>query len=421
MSRMQQLAVPAAGESELVVHGLASPASPGATEESTIVLDEPAWVRVTVDLDAMSMRPGLALAVRIDDRLVLAPMAASENPWQGEGNAITGPAPAVAGHLAAGTRVGGWVLLGAGPHSICLDASPDAPAAPIAGLRVGARSADAPLERFAMISDSHLTDDPPSEWMNRKMGPRTADVLAQTLARLAAEGIGTVLYGGDLTDRCRADEFATFAAIHERSGVRGFACLGNHDLYDRSTAGQAITRELRSIFPDGRTAYRVALGHGELVVLDSESIVEKGAPPARPESVGERHKDPAYTLVMRHYPLAARGGRSSAGFALQDWRHSDDETTALLDGGERRPVVVVNGHTHWSERSRSGGAEFIQNAAFCEWPATYRVFTWTGNGLAYETRQAASRDYVNDSAIPSKRLTWMISTSDDDLTGFIAR
>lgn len=60
------------------------------------------------------------------------------------------------------------------------------------------------------------------------------------------------------------------------------------------------------------------------------------------------------------------------------------------------------------------------NPAFVEWPNTYRVFRVYQNRLEWELRQVPNRGFVRESFVPSKALSWMISTGDGDLTGTVS-
>lgn len=368
----------------------------------------------------------------MDGRIVAAPMIRYDS-WSGVGNAITGPAPKLEGRSPASLECElDEIYLPAGSHQFELVSLADRDGGRVRAVEVHARPAERPLFSFAMISDIHITDEGPAEWMNLKMGHQTAAALETTLADLAAEGITTILFGGDLTDRCRGGEFAAFGAICRGAGITGFACLGNHDLYDRNTAQAAVTHGLSDFFPGGRSSYVASLSELDLVVLDSESLFEKDVPtdsPINPNGLASTGgNNSAYQaphrpiIVMRHYPLRNSGGLSSAGFELQDWSIRDEAEERAIEAvrsaaGSDRPVLYLNGHTHWTEALEADGGLHLQNPAFCEWPCCYRVFHIEPGAVRYELRQVKDHGFVEASLRADKRLTWMVSTRDRDRCG----
>lgn len=398
----------------------------------SFTVDQPAYVSGRIEVKHTGdLRPGLKYAVRIDNRIVAAPMVRSD-PWKGVGNAITGPSPDVeATGAGAGACELDEVYVPSGTHRVEVVAPQDRAAGQVGPLELSFRPAPTPRYSFAMISDTHLTDDIESEWMNRKMGHRSAAALTDTLGSLAEEGIRTILFGGDLTDRCRGGELAAFGVICREAGISGFGCLGNHDLYDRAVATAAVTGGLSDIFPGGRSSYTVRLPSLDLVVLDSESLANRETPTESPAGLAalreadSRRSDGGVRpiVVMRHYPLRNRGGFSSAGFELPNWSTrgaADDEVVRAVRAASvssARPLLFLNGHTHWTESVEADGGLHLQNPAFCEWPCCYRVFHVESNAVRYELRQVADRSFVADSQLPAKRLTWMISTGPRDRCG----
>ena len=118
------------------------------------------------------LRPGLRVTVLWDDIVAAAPVVTAE-PWQNEGNALTGPAPQITGTepsqqveltpclLQPGRRY----LMLAGPHFRA--------GGTFEGLelRILPREPQKPVYQFALLSDTHLGAGR-ATWMNVKMdGP----------------------------------------------------------------------------------------------------------------------------------------------------------------------------------------------------------------------------------------------------------
>jgi hypothetical protein len=347
------------------------------------------------------LRPGLRFSVLLDDRIVAAPMVKA-SPWSGRGNEITGPAPMKLGSQPPGLVDFEATYLTPGFHCLWVFAPHDRPAGNLREITVSARNAQSHYASFAMIGDIHMTRSPSSEWMNRKMGCRTTRVFRDTLKKLQSDGVGLLLFGGDLTDRGTAEEFEDFANVCDTLECPALACLGNHDLFDGDTAVEAIRGPLSSLFPDGISGSLSRWGSVEIHVLGLEPLSEE------PSGMEVENRQPL--IVMSHHPLHNHGGISSAGFRLQDWSTERGKTSADMNG-----FLYLANHCHWTECSAFDGKWYVQNPAFCEWPNAYRVFYVFEHTIRWDLRQVRNRAYVAHSAIPSKRLSWMITTVPGDL------
>jgi hypothetical protein len=125
------------------------------------------------------------------------------------------------------------------------------------------------------------------------------------------------------------------------------------------------------------------------------------------------------TVVVWHYAPFNRGGASSCGFRLPDWSKMGKESLLDLLTAAPNVIATLNGHDHWDEVNRRGSIVHIQNAAFVEWPNSYRVFRVYADRMEWEVRQVANRGFIRESFLPEKALSWMIATRDGDLTGVI--
>ena len=375
------------------------------------------YVTGQIELEApRDLRPGLRVSVLSDTTLVGAPMVSAPE-WGIE--EVTDPAPAVRGgeppRLVA---LGEWLLPAgrhyltvAGPHfraggrlvSLTLDASE--------------RPVEPPLYRFALIGDTHVRFEGREDWMNRKMGAAAAPEFARTLHALAAEEIDFVVHAGDMTERALREEFALMAGVLKSQPLPVYGCIGNHDRYlvtSRSDARELLADH----FPGGELSYSVMKPPLRFVVFDVE--IEEPAMQAHQrawlrETLGADTITP--TVVVWHYAPYNRGAVSSCGFRLHDWSEP-----GVLDLVRAAPNVfaTLNGHDHWDEVNVVDGLTHIQNAAFVEWPNSYRIFRVYPDRMEWEVRQVANRGFIRESFLPSKAVSWMIATGEHDLTGAVA-
>jgi hypothetical protein len=379
----------------------------------------PCWVRGILDLDAdANRRPGLRATVLCDEVVVAAPMV-SASPWGV--TEITEPAPDVAG-AAPSSRIpiAPW-RLEAGRHYLTV-AGPHVRPGGVAGrlrLEPIARAAEPPLFRFAFISDTHLRRQGREDWMNRKVGDAAGPALLATLRELAAEGVRFVVHGGDMTERATRDEFMLMRDVLAAQPLPVYGCIGNHDRYLETSRTDALEL-LAPHFPGGALDYVVSHPPLRFVVLDV--AVELAA--EREAKIGWLRDTLAAdrvtpTIFIWHYPPYNRGGVSASGFRLHDW--SELGRSSILDLLRETPnlVACLNGHDHWDEVNVLDGLPFVQNAAFVEWPNTYRVYRVYADRLEWEVRQIANRGFVRESCLPAKAMTWMIATAEGDLSGVL--
>ena len=383
-----------------------------------IDVDEPTYVtgdlRLSPDADS---RPGLRAYVLCDTTLVGAPMVTAPEWGIKE---VTDAAPPVAGQRpATEIRLGEW-LLTKGRHYITI-AGPHARSAGAFGglvLRALPREVRQPIYTFAYISDTHVYGKRERlDWMNRKMGDAAGDELRRTLDALAAESIAFVLHGGDMTETAIRSEFDEVSRIFRGQPLPVYACLGNHDVYLESSRGDALEL-LGAHFPGGTLDYAFTQPPVRFVVMDV-AIEQPELLAAKQEwlrrTLAADRQTP--TIFVWHYAPYNRAGVSSCGFRVPDW--SPLGKRALLETLQAAPNVfaTLNGHDHWDEVNRLGGITHVQNAAFVEWPNTYRLLRVFPDRIEWEVRQVANRGYVRESLVPQKRVSWMIATRETDVTG----
>ena len=93
------------------------------------------------------------------------------------------------------------------------------------------------------------------------------------------------------------------------------------------------------------------------------------------------------TVLIWHYPPYNRGGTANSGFQLQDWSQLGRDHVIDVLAGAPNLRLILNGHDHWDEVNVVSGVPSLQNAAFVEWPNTYRVFRVYDDHLEWEVRQ----------------------------------
>ena len=332
---------------------------------------------------------------------------------------ITDPAPLVRGAMpAARIELGRW-LLPRGRHYLTIAGPHFRDAGVFRALRLvpTGEPVAAPLYTFALIADTHVRFEGRHLWMNLKMGEAVAAEFGATLRALAQEGIDFVMHGGDMTENARRDEFALFAGILRSQSLPVYGCMGNHDVYLETSRPDALEL-LGDQFPGGVLDYVLSKPPLRFVVLD----VKIEEPDARDtqrtwlrNALAADRTTP--TIVVWHYAPYNRGGLSSCGFRMHDWSVLGRE--AVLDLVREAPNVVatLNGHDHWDEVNVLEGLQHIQNAAFVEWPNSYRVFRVYPDRLEWEVRQARNRGFIRESFVVPKANSWMIATAESDLHG----
>lgn len=380
----------------------------------------PKWVRAELELvPGNDLRPGLRATLLSDTTVVAAPMVEAE-PWGVKD--ITDPAPLVRGRIPP-TRIEiePW-LLPAGRRYLTLAGPHMRTAGEFKSLRLEVldRPVGRPRYSFAFIADTHVRRTGREDWMNRKMGDASAPQLLRTLHELSREGVAFVMHGGDMTDRATRDEFALMRDTLAAQPLPVYGCIGNHDRYLPSSRDDA--REvLAAHFPGGALNYTLSKPPLRFVVYDvaveNEALRER----ERAWLHDALREDPAApTAFLWHYPPYNRGGVANSGFQLQDWSQLGRDHVDSLLGRAPNLRMALNGHDHWDEVNHASGIPRLQNAAFVEWPNTYRVMRVFDDRVEWEVRQASNRGFVRESFLPQKGQSWMIATRDTDLRGQVS-
>jgi hypothetical protein len=387
----------------------------------TFAVDVPAttWVAGELTLEpADDLRPGLRVTALCDTTVIGTPMVRAAEWTVGE---ITDAAPRLEGARPSATvSIGPWIMR-AGRRYVTIAGPHFRDGGSFVRLRLQRlnRPIEDPLYSFAFITDTHVRLAGREDWMNRKMGDATAAELAHTLDDLARERIAFVIHGGDMTDTATRAEFAAVRDVLASQSLQVYGCIGNHDRY-LPTSRDDVRELLTSHFPGGQLDYTFTRGPLRFVVLDVE-IEDPKVRSRKLQWLEETlHADAnTPTVFVWHYPAFNRGAQSTSGFRLQDWSQLGRDVLLKSLMGAPTVFACINGHDHWDEVNSQQGLWFVQNAAFVEWPNSYRVYRVYRDRLEWEVRQVRNRGFIRESFLPDKAMSWMIATGESDLSGSI--
>lgn len=384
-------------------------------------------LRHTADL-----QPGLRAYVLIDSILTAAPMV-SAAPWSNPGRVINRPVPSIAGNRPSESIALTSCRLRAGRHYVILAGPHTRSAGEFLELILQAAPIkDWPLYSFALFSDTHLGEGR-SEWMNIKLTGPVVDQLKQAFEELHSEAVDFAFIAGDMTDTGTAAQYAALGKVANGAGFPVYGIMGNHETFQPSSRAD-LAKHAAHLFPGGDTYYALKKPPLRFLILDKSYWRNKegaildypaagySANTLTPPQVTWMEKQLAAdqstpTIVLSHFPFFAEPRPSSSGYELVSWVIHD--TTTELIRKAPNVIATLNGHTHWNQTGQSGRIRWIQNAAFVEWPSTYRLFRVYPSHVEWETRIAPNLGFLRESIIPEKNLTWMISTQSGDLAGQI--
>jgi len=396
---------------------------------------EPMYVTGSISLKpADDLRPGLRACVLSDSTLVATPMvvAPAWGPLKPEAAVpdIQGTPPPERVELVE------W-LLPKGRHYLTVAGPHFRPAGEFLGLRITPtdRPVRTPVLTFALLADTHVSQGH-GPYMNVKMGDAAAAALPAELETLRAEGVDFALLGGDMVDGATRAQFAQLADVLDATELPVYGCVGNHDSYHSSSRVDMLEL-LPDLFPGGRTDYVLDRGPLRFIVLDAsywamgDGQIVDYYEPGSSTSIGLKPEQRQWlrdtlaadtqtpTIVVWHYGFYNRGGVSSCGYQLRTCGCRDTAEVLELLRAAPNVVATLNGHGHWDEVNALEGITHLQNAAFAEWPNTYRVFRVYEDRMEWEVRQPGNRGFVRESFMVEKAQSWMISTAAGDLSGEI--
>ena len=316
-----------------------------------------------------------------------------------------------------------------------------------------AAQAEAPLT-LAVASDLHYnvpektltfyTDDPVFGHANRRaaMENESGFIIDSFLADAAARGADYVLISGDLADHGRSVPEEHYAvrdkllAFEEATGIPVFVIDGNHDLGDNSAVGIA---EFKEIYKDlgydralslreddcsytadlGETYRLIALDSCDPSVSTADGMSAEKILWAVNEAKAARAAGRTPILMMHHNLLDHLPAQRilSRNFIVR--AHL---TTAEIfaDAGIQ---LVLTGHEHCSDAAGYVSALGNQIYDFATtsltmYPLAYRLFTFTGETVAYESRSVQRIDTAALAAATEGYPAEVLTAMEADLTAF---
>jgi predicted phosphodiesterase len=235
---------------------------------------------------------------------------------------------------------------------------------------------------LAHVSDLHLGRD-----------ARTDEGAARTVDALRHAGVDAVLVTGDVTDRGRWSELATFERLFAPLGDRVLVVPGNHDrLGDDAGAGlmtgprvQAASRRgLHVVRVDSTAPHNRALlaSHGELSAADI-AAVESAIDAAPPGSL--------VALMLHHHLLPLPEDRLSERLAtFLGWPNAAELALGgrLLERLRGRCDLVAHGHRHATSElvldASSGRPLHVMNAGSTPELGRVRILTHAAGRILAE-------------------------------------
>ena len=212
--------------------------------------------------------------------------------------------------------------------------------------RAGASSAEAPLLKLDVLSDSHVTDN-----------PETAEPLRRIFRHMAAENVDVVLHAGDICELGTLTELAHVAAAWKEAFPGGknaagrpvtpFFVFGNHDYHSASyMRAKPVTDADRAagILYNKDQAWRMIAGEafpGEVVLMEINGITFIGAHWAHDGEMAEWFKKhpldankPVFYVQHPHPGSTCFGG----------WAQKSVNSREILL--EHANLFSVSGHSH---------------------------------------------------------------------------
>lgn len=382
------------------------------------------------------LRPGLQAYIHSDDTLIAAPMIRAED-WQNIGEKETSPAPAIQGFKPDTTiNLTKW-RVNKGRHYVSITGPHIRSAGVFRSLTLQALNEDVkkPLYTFAVFADTHLAAKVEQrwEWGNMIMGGPAITELSRDLESLRKEGVVFSIIAGDMVSGGRAPEIESLAKVIKQGGMPVYGCMGNHETFTMGVR-QSLMDAIPSLFPFGKTQYVFEKSPLRFIVIDGCWWWDAGGKMYETHSttgLKMRPKDNEIdwlkqtlaadtktpTVIVWHFPFFLQQGISTCGYRLgQQPRVWDERVTELVTAAPN-VVATINGHEHYNAFAVYKGVNCIQNAAYAEWPHLYRVFRVFDNKVEWEVRQVHNRGFSSEGVVREKAITWMVSTSENDLAG----
>jgi len=312
----------------------------------------------------------------------------------------------------------------------CATAGPDSGSA--------AQSVRVPAARFAVVADLHLFDVTTSSpgpafdlalRSGAKMHAESRDILARTLADIAAERPDFLLVCGDLThdgERTAHELAAAMLGALERAGVPVLVVPGNHDVSNPRAARYAgdTVEPVAAVAPRDFVAIYAGLGYAEALERDPASLSYVAEPvpglrvlaldacrydgePGSPRTDGSLSRatrawaaralararaDGAAAIALLHHAVVPHFTGMASRFDAYLLDGHAAAARLLAAGGAR---LVFTGHGHAQDVVRGATAEGpvwdVETGSLASWPNPWRIVEiGPGGGVRIETRRVTA-------------------------------
>jgi 3',5'-cyclic AMP phosphodiesterase CpdA len=220
-------------------------------------------------------------------------------------------------------------------------------------LRPARGASAAPMDRWALLSDTHIAADPAAIQREVNMADHLRAVLAEVLAP-DRRPAGLFINGDLALNSGLAGDYATFKTLLKpvvETGIPVHVTLGNHD--DRANVVAAEPAGVKAELVHGHLASVVETPLANWVLLDSLEKVNSTPGLLGPEQLAwlaaalDRRRDKPALVMMHHHPQV------DAAEKISGLRDTDALLGLLLP--RRHVKALFFGHTHrWSLTEQDG-------------------------------------------------------------------
>lgn len=255
--------------------------------------------------------------------------------------------------------------------------------------------------RLAVLSDIHLTEDPPRDPQTL---PDSVRIFEETRARAEAGRPDFIVYTGDLFEARHfgLPNLALAKSVLERTGVPWFVLRGNHDARYKTTQdgyGRAdFARAFRGRGPsEGRAYWRHEVPGTPFVLIGidtAQDLTSHGR--VDPEQLGwldallSGYRDRRVIAFMHHPAVIFDDVLTTDPDLSIFFLENHDEVRELLVR-HRCVKLVVSGHNHTRRHKEVSGLHFVGCPSISTWPAMYTSFALSGERVSFDYHEIPDR------------------------------
>lgn len=248
--------------------------------------------------------------------------------------------------------------------------------------------------RFSVISDIHLTEEPPRD---PQQLPDSVRIFEETRDRAEAERPDFIFYTGDLFEArdLGLPGLALAERVLQRTSVPWFALMGNHDArykttrdgYDRGD----FTRVFRGHGPSDERAYwRHEVPKSPFVFIGintAQNFTSTGK--VDPEQLGWLDSQLSgyagrIVIVFMHHPAVIFDAvlLSDPDLSIFFLENHDEVRDLLVK--HRCVKLAISGHNHTRRHREVGGLHFVGCPSINTWPSMYATFEVSLTRLTFD-------------------------------------